>query len=352
MPAEEKMSLKQLFQGFKEWLLFINNQRKKIGYGTLIVLALILSYNYLKSPVYDANTTFVLERDNMGGMGGLSSLASLSGFNTSSLMGGASSLFQIDNIQELYKSNSMLKEALLAKVDINNKTQLLIAYFAKAEKLEKKWAKKQVFLKDFYKEDTEFSRAQDSLIKEAIKLIKKAYLIVEKPNRNTSILNVGFSHKDELLAKLFNEVLVNKVNRFYYKTETLKTATNLKILQVQADSVKNVLNMSLLSLAELDQNIPNRNPLAKTAMVPYEKAMVDMQANKAIYLEVVKQLELAKVAHRNKTPLIQIIDKPSFPLENSRWQFLNTLIIGLFGGAMFMVLSLSMQRIVLQALNE
>ena len=120
MPTEEKMSLKQLFQGFKEWLLFINNQRKKIGYGTLIVLALILSYNYLKSPVYDANTTFVLERDNMGGMGGLSSLASLSGFNTSSLLG-ASSLFQIDNIQELYKSNSMLKEALLAKVDIITK---------------------------------------------------------------------------------------------------------------------------------------------------------------------------------------------------------------------------------------
>jgi hypothetical protein len=72
--------------------------------------------------------------------------------------------------------------------------------------------------------------------------------------------------------------------------------------------------MSFLALAEIDQNIPNINPLAKTAKVPYQKAMVNLQANQAIYLEVVKQLELAKVTHRNKTPLIQIIDKPSFPL--------------------------------------
>ena len=349
-PEVEKISLKNMFQGFKEWLVFIMYQRKKIIYGTFIILALTLSYNYLKSPVYYANTSFVLENDASASLGGLSSLASLSGFNTSSLMS-ASNLFQIDNIQELYKSNNMLRLALLEKVNIKGKSQILIDYFAKAQKLEKKWAKKKVYLKDFYKDKSLYTRAQDSVVKEAIKLIKKKFLIVEKPNRNTTILNVGFNHKDELFAKIFNEVLVDKVNRFYYKTETKKTATNLKVLQVQADSVKHLLDLSLLALAEIDQNIPNPNPLVKTAKVPYQKAMVNLQANKAIYLEVVKQLELAKVAHRNKTPLIQIIDKPSFPLENSRWKLLSTLILGLFGGGMLMILSLSFQRIVRQALE-
>ena len=351
MPEAEKISLKNVFQGFKEWLVFIIDQRKKIVYGTLIILAVSLSYSYLKSPVYYANTSFVLENDASASLGGLSSLASLSGINASSLMS-ASNLFQIDNIQELYRSNNMLRQTLLEKVTIHGKSQILIDYFAKAQKLEKKWAKEKVYLKDFYKDKERYSRAQDSVVKEAIKLIKKDFLIVEKPNRNTSILNVGFKHKDEVFAKIFNEVLVNKVNRFYYKTETKKTAINLKILQVQSDSVKRILDMSLLALAEIDQNIPNLNPLVKTAKVPYQKAMVNLQANKAIYLEVVKQLELAKVAHRNKTPLIQIIDKPSFPLENSRWKLLNTLILGIFGGGMLMVLSLSLQRIVRQALEE
>ena len=351
MPKEEKISLKNVFQGFKEWLVYIMDQRKKIVYGTLITLILPLSYNYLKSPVFYANTSFVLENDASASLGGLSSLASMSGINTSSLMS-ASNLFQIDNIQELYRSNNMLKQALLEEVTINGKSQKLIDYFAVAQNLEKKWIKEKVYLKDFYKDKKLYSRAQDSVLKEAIKLIEKDFLIVAKPNRNTSILNVGFKHKDEVFAKIFNEVLVNKVNSFYYKTQTKKTAFNLNVLQVQTDSVKRLLDMSFLALAEIDQNIPNLNPLVKTAKVPYQKAMANLQANQAIYLEVVKQLELAKVAHRNKTPLIQIIDKPSFPLENNRWTFLDILILGIFGGGALIVLLLSLQRIIRQALED
>ncbi len=351
MPNEEKISLKNVFQGFKQWLVFIMDKRKKILYGSLITLALLLSYNYLKSPVYYANTSFVLENDASASLGSLSSLASMSGINTSSLMS-ASNLFQIDNIQELYRSNNMLTQTLLEDVTINGKSQKLIDYFAKAQILEKKWVKEKVYLKDFYKHEKLYSRAQDSVLKEAIKLIKKDFLIVGKPNRNTSILNVGFKHKDEVFTKIFNEVLVNKVNSFYYKTQTKKTAFNLNVLQVQTDSVKRLLDMSFLALAEIDQNIPNLNPLVKTAKVPYQKAMANLQANQAIYLEVVKQLELAKVTHRNKTPLIQIIDKPSFPLENNRWKFLNILILGTFGGGALIVLFLSLQRIIRQALEE
>ena len=353
IPKEEKISLKNVFQGFKEWFVFIMDKRKKIVYGTLIILALPLSYNYVKSPVYYANTSFVLENDASASLGSLSSLASMSGINTSSLMSaGASNLFQIDNIQELYRSNNILRQTLLENVTLNGKSQISIDYFAKAQKLEKKWVKEKVYIKDFYNDKKLYTRAQDSVLKEAIKLIKKDFLVVEKPNRNTSILNVGFKHNDEVFAKIFNEVLVNKVNRFYYKTKTKKTALNLKILQVQTDSVKRLLDMSFLALAEIDQNIPNINPLAKTAKVPYQKAMVNLQANQAIYLEVVKQLELAKVTHRNKTPLIQIIDKPSFPLENNRFKFLNILILGIFGGGVLMVLLLSLQRIIRQALEE
>ena len=40
MPKEEKISLKNLIQGFKEWLVFIMDKRKKIVYGTLIILVL------------------------------------------------------------------------------------------------------------------------------------------------------------------------------------------------------------------------------------------------------------------------------------------------------------------------
>ena len=341
---EESISISFIVDSIKDWISFIFSKRKIIIRGTIIIMILIISYNYIKSPVHYARTTFVLDNDtSSGSMGDLSSLASLAGINASSFID-ASSLFQIDNIQELYRSSSMLKNTLLSSAKINDKEILIIERFAKAEKLINKWRKLGINLEDF--KNKKLSRLQDSLIKEAIKLIKKEYLLVDKPSRKTTILEIGFNHKDELLAKSFNENLVSIVNKFYFDTKTLKTGANLEILKKQSDSVKNVLNESILVLAEKDQNIPNLNALDKVSMVPYQKAMIDVQANSAIYGEIVKQLELAKVTHRNNMPLIQIIDKPILPLENSRWKLVKTFFLSFIIGVSSIILGLSFKRII------
>jgi uncharacterized protein involved in exopolysaccharide biosynthesis len=236
----------------------------------------------------------------------------------------------------------MIKKTLLSKSKIDNTDILIIERFIKAENLEKKWNDLGFNINNLRSNNS--SRVQDSLIKDLVKLIKKEYLLVDKPSRKTTILEIGFDHKDEVLAKIFNENLVKIVNEFYQKTKTLKTGSNLNILQRQSDSVKMVLDSSIMILAETDQNIPNPNPLSKVNLVPYQKAMIDVQANSAIYQELLKQLELAKVTHRNNMPLIQIIDKPSYPLENSRWKLFKTLIYGLIFGFSFSVFSLSLKR--------
>jgi len=339
---EEKISLSFLINGFKDWLIFLLSKTNLMIYGTVSVLFFTISYNYLISPVHYARTTFVLDNENSAGsMGDLSSLASLAGINASSFID-ASSLFQIDNIQELYRSNSMIKQTLLSTVNYSDKNFLIIERFVKAESLETKWNNLGIQMSDFNLKKS--SRLKDSLVKELIKIIKKDYLIVDKPSRKTTILEIGFDHKDEVLAKTFNENLVRIVNDFYNKTKTLKTGMNLEILQRQADSIKIVLDTSIMMLAETDQSIPNPNPLTKVSLVPYQKAMIDVQTNGAIYQELLKQLELAKVTHRNKMPLIQIIDKPEFPLENSRWKLLKTIIYGLIIGLLLSILFISTRR--------
>jgi len=340
---EEKISLSFLIHGFKDWLRFLFSKTNLIIYGTISVLFFTISYNYLISPIHYARTTFVLDNENSAGsMGDLSSLASLAGINASSFID-ASSLFQIDNIQELYRSNSMIKQTLLSNANYRDKNFLIIERFVKAESLETKWNNLGVQMSDFNLKKS--SRLKDSLVKELIKIIKKDYLIVDKPSRKTTIIEIGFDHKDEVLAKTFNENLVRIVNDFYNKTKTLKTGMNLEILQRQADSIKIVLDTSIMMLAETDQSIPNPNPLTKVSLVPYQKAMIDVQTNGAIYQELLKQLELAKVTHRNKMPLIQIIDKPEFPLENSRWKLLKTIVYGLILGSLLSILFISTRRV-------
>ncbi len=339
----DDFSFKSLIDNLKDWLSFLLSKTREILKLAFIFLVLTLAFNYIKSPIHYARTSFVLDSESYSNsIGDIASLASLAGINSSSFID-SSSLFQIDNIQELYKSSSMLKQTLLTKSKFGNKTELLINKFGKEEKINKKWNKLGI---DFTNKSliNSKSRLHDSVLFEAIKIIKEKYLIVDKPSRKTTILEIGFDHKDEFLAKSFNENLVSIVNNFYYKTKTKKTGENLIILQRQADSVKKVLDKSILILAEKDQSIPNPNPLTKVSLVPYQKALVDVQANGAIYQEIVTQLELAKVTHRNKTPLIQIIDKPILPLENSRLNFLECSVYGLFGGFLLAILYFSLLR--------
>ena len=343
MDNQKDFSILFVFESFKNWFNYIFSNVRKIAILTTSFLVITLLYNYLKSPVHYARTSFVLDSESSSNsIGDIASLASLAGINASSFID-ASSLFQIDNIQELYRSSSMLKQTLLAKSIFGNETEMLINRFGREEKIDKKWKKLGI---DFTNKSLlqSKSRLHDSVLFEAVKVIKEKYLIVDKPSRKTTILEIGFDHKDELLAKSFNENLVSIVNNFYFKTKTKKTGENLEILQRQADSVKNVLDKSILILAEKDQSIPNPNPLTKVSLVPYQKALVDVQANGAIYQEIVKQLELAKVNHRNKTPLIQIIDKPTLPLENSRLKFSECLIYGIFGGFMLSIIYFSLLR--------
>lgn len=333
----ESFSLLNLINSIKDWFTYLLSNLKGIVIITSILLSLVLLFNFIKSPVHYARTSFVLDSESSSNsIGDIASLASLAGINASSFID-ASSLFQIDNIQELYRSNSMIKQTLLTDSDFGNERSLLIDRLASNEKIDKKWDKLNV---DFstYNSKSNNLRVHDSILNEVVKIIKEKYLLVDKPSRKTTILEIGFDHKDELFAKSFNENLVSIVNDFYFKTKTQKTGENLKILERQADSVKKVLDKSILFLAEKDQSIPNPNPLTKVSLVPYQKALVDVQANGAIYQQIVTQLELAKVTHRNNTPLIQIIDKPVLPLENSRLKLFECFVYGIFGGLFFSVL--------------
>ena len=348
---EEKISLGSLIRLFLDWVNFMLSKWLLIGIGSVVIFGLTIGYNYLKTPIHFAKTSFVLENDGSSGLGEFSSLASLAGVNLGGLSEG-SALFQIDNIQSLYGSRRMIEETLLTAAKLEDEEMLLINRYAISEELVKSWSKIGVELEDFLKSRENFSRAQDSLLIEVIRDIQEKQLHVAKPSRKTSILEVGFYSKDEALAKAFNEAHVFNVNQFYQETRTKKTSNNLRVLSWQADSVKRVLDESLQILAEVDQSVPNPNPLYKTSQVPYQKALIQVQANSAVYEEIVKQLELAKVAHRNSQPLIQVIDRPMFPLEDNQWKLFKTLVIGGFLGVSLMIIFLLGRRIVHSALQD
>ena len=109
---DESISLSFLFKEIKLFIFFLLKNKHKIVLFTSCILFFTISYNYLIKPTYYARTTFVLDNNSENSMGDLSSIASLAGINASSFID-ASSLFQIDNIQELYRSDKMIRKTLM-----------------------------------------------------------------------------------------------------------------------------------------------------------------------------------------------------------------------------------------------
>jgi hypothetical protein len=323
--STNQFTLAEVLQNLRQWLAFFISQWKVLLIAATIGLAGGALISVLKKPVFHAETSFVLEEGDGPGLGQMSGLASLVGVNLGSL-GSTSGLFQGDNIMELYRSDRMIGESLLSPF---SEEKLLIDRFVEFEKLDEKWASKVDFSAlDFSKARDQFSVTQDSVVQEISKLIRERQLSVAKPDRKLSIIQVSISSKDEAFAKVFNETLVNKVNTFYFETKTKKTGENLSILQTQADSVRAILDENIGAYASAQDRVPNANPLLTSGTVESRKRQIDVQATAAVYQEIVKNLEIAKVNHRNNSPLIQIIDSPRFPLKRTEIRLVKGMVYG------------------------
>ncbi|WP_323757925.1 exopolysaccharide biosynthesis protein [Roseivirga sp.] len=346
---EERISIAGLIRNFQAWAKAMFSVWAKIILGAIVIGGLFFTYQLVRKINYKAETTFTLEDESGGGLGQLSSLASLAGVNVGSSLGGESSLFQLDNITELYMSYTMMKETLLTKSESEMGVERLITWYGRENKLDKKWAKAGV---NFEMPKDNMIVRHDSVLKEVVKDIRKRNLVVSKPSRKLTILSVAYTSNDELFSKKFNETLVQHVNEFYKAVKTKKTSENLRVLAYQADSVKKVLDQSLSDLAQFDERNPYLNSLKSMAYVPRQKIMIDVQASSAVYEEIVKNLEIAKISNRNNTPLIQGIDKPVLPLEDDHMKWYKALVIGLVLGGLLMVSYFTLMRIYTSVMSQ
>jgi hypothetical protein len=343
-----QFTLREVVQNLIGWVRFFVSQWKLLLFAAGMGAGLGALVSQVKDPVYHAETSFVLEEEGMGGLGQMSGIANLLGVNLGGI--GTNGLFQGDNIMELYRSDRMLEETLLSPFD---KDQLLVDRFIESENLKEEWASSiDLSTLAFSHSKENHGVKQDSVIKEIAQIIREKQLVVAKPDRKLSIIQVIVSSKDEAFAKLFNETLVSKVNTFYLETKTKKTGENLRVLQMQADSVRAILDQSLGTLAAEQDRIPNANPLLSTATVNGRRKQIDVQTSAGVFQEIVKNLEVAKINHRINSPLIQLIDSPKFPLERTEIRLVKGMVYGAFSLGCLALVLLYLKRLYQKHLQE
>lgn len=344
-PNSNDISLKGLFIKIGHLLNYLKSKWLTLLLFGLLGGALGLMYSIVKKPLYTATCSFVLDDGSKtSSLSQYAGLASLAGID---LGGGASGgVFQGDNILELYRSRTMIEKTLLCKFDYNGHQEMLIDRYIDFNKLRDKWKGESFQNINFNGDPAHFNRKQDSLITEFVNQINKDLLSVTKPDKKLTIINVSLSSKDEPFSMAFTNNLVENVNNFYVQTKTKKTLQNVHILQHQMDSVRSILNSSIQGVASAMDAAPNANPAMLTLRVPSQRKQVDVQASSAVYAEVVKNYELAQMALREETPLIQVIDRPVFPLLIDRVTKFKGILIGLIIGVFVTAIFLTGKKIV------
>jgi len=292
---------------------------------------------------YTAVCTFVLEdNSNSGLLAQYAGLASLAGIDAE----GSGGIFKGDNIIQLYQSRLMIQATLLSDWGRLGKPVKLIDRYIAINHLRNKWlAKPQLAHINFNRSADNYNRAEDSIIIDLVEKINDKYLKISRPDKKLNIIRVEFTSTDEQFAKDFADQIVKNVNEFYIKTRTKKTATDFMILQHQTDSVKRTLNLSIQRTAFAIDATPNSNPNMVSLRVPSQQKQIDVQANMAIYAEMKKNLETARVSLRKETPLIQLIDEPMLPLSNNRVGVAKGAIVGALAGFFLSIAAIVARRL-------
>ncbi|MEO6732488.1 MAG: Wzz/FepE/Etk N-terminal domain-containing protein [Ferruginibacter sp.] len=329
--SNDEITLREILIKTKKWYAYLVSQWKIILLSAIIGGALGLTYSLLSKPVYTATLSFALEDEPKGGgLSGALGLASQFGFD---IEGNAGGIFAGANLIELFKSRTMVEQALLMPVTIDGKSGSFAEMYITIAEWRKKWNQKPAlkniqFLPNADRE--QFNRMQDSVLGVIYESLSRGSLKVAQKDIKLDIITIDTKSVNEDFAKYFTEALVKVVSDFYILTKSKKARINMHILQQQTDSIRGELNGAITGVAAANDNIFGLNPALNIRRVPSARKQVDVQANTAILTELVKQAELAKVTVRKETPLIQVIDKPIFPLKKERFGKAKGIV---FGGA-------------------
>jgi len=314
----------------KFWFNYILSKWVTLAVIGAIGLLAGIAYARFQKAIYNAELTFTPEAGGSGQLGAYVGLAAQFGID----LGSGGNVFEGDNIVELFKSKTLIENTLLTKVIVDGKEQLLIDYYISSHYKEKDLEKFRNTKVNFSNPEQKGTRVRDSIMQRIVGNVG-GMLNIDKKDKKLNIIAVRASDNDEVFAKLLVDQLTNNAISYYVNYKSEKSRENVNILQKQADSVKRMLTGSISDVAAI--NDLNVNPLKQAARVGSQRRTIDVQVDGAIYTEILKNLELAKITLRKETPFIQVIDRPTLPLEKKKIGMLKG---GLIGGFLFGFLGL------------
>lgn len=291
-------------------------------------------YAFFTPQTFTARTSFVVE-DSKNASGGIASaVAGQLGIDLGGLSG-TSGVLAGDNVLELLKSKSLIKKTLLSKISANS-NQTIADLYIEQYGWKDKWERdsKVNRIVRFGRDSAKYTRQEDSLLQIIIKRISEQELSVNKPDRKLGFFEMLVNTRSEELSTLISAKLLKTATDFYIETKTRRLYTNVRRLQIKADSLERGLNLKTYYNLDANKLLLNANPAYLDPSASAEISAREKLLNATIFAEIVKQLEINKTTLIQETPTVQIVDEPELPIkENNYPNWVLIILGGMIGGA-------------------
>jgi uncharacterized protein involved in exopolysaccharide biosynthesis len=341
----DEIQLKDILIKLSEYKAYL--LKKKFAILLVSALCLVIGVLFAMSSdiKYNAELTFVVEAEQQSGgsLGAMSGIASQFGFD---IGGSSSTTFTQENILELLKSRGVVEATLMQNGIVNGKNDLLIEHYLNINELKEDWEGHLTSL-SFHSKLTE---THDSISGCIWRDICEDKLVIDLQSDAANIINLSYLSVNEGLAKQFVEALIKQMSKMYVSYKTAQSSNTLEFLQDRADSVFVELEISeeeFANVKDINQRIVKASGRLKELQL-----MRRVEVLNAMYLEIVKNLEISKITLLNETPIIHIIDKPILPLEEDKTSKALAGILGAFLGGFLSISFFVFRKLFKDALAE
>ena len=327
----DEIQLKDILIKLSEYKTYLLKKKFTIiGFSFLFFLIGVINAISTETK-YNAELTFVVEAEKGGSsLGAMSGIATQFGFD---IDGAKSATFSQSNILELLKSRGVIENTLLQNIKVNGKEDLFIEHYLELNKVKESWLENDDFDGVSYHDKSTF--IHDSISGGIWKSIIENKLIVELESDKSNIITLSYLSVNDEFAKGFVESLIGEMSKMYISHQTAQANNTLDFLQNRADSVFSELEMAEEDFARIKDI--NQRIVKASGRLKELQLMRRVEVLNAMYLEIVKNLELSKITLLNQTPIINIIDEPILPLEEDKK---SKTLAGLLGGFLGGFLSL------------
>ena len=308
MPENKEIEIRDIIITLKEIKQELISRSFKIGLFVFLFSLTAVLINFFQDSRYKAELSFVVEdKQKSTPLSSVSGLASQFGVD---FFSSSNTTFSQANIMQLLKSRGVISKTLLRS---NNKN-LFIQNYISMYNLDSDWKNNKDLEGITFKNQIDIKH--DSIITMIWEKIIEDDISVEIKNDETDIIYLSFKSKEEKFAKLFSENLIDEMSSMYIEYQTKQSTNTIDFLQNRADSVFNELEKAEEEFARVKDI--NQRIIKASGRLKELQLMRSVEVLSTMYLELVKNIEISKLTLLNQTPIIQVIDRPTLPLEDTK----------------------------------